>query len=340
MQLELKDLKEQRLKERNYEPYICWTCGKSFIEDYREDKGSVKKKVPRFCSRKCSCSYSSRSQDQTKIKSAKCSVCGNLKEINIHRSTRNFVCNDCKYTKKRKHKFKKDSEENLKSQKHNHNNIDKRYLYPDTSILGRFERSKFYLQKSVYLQRIGFDFENLNWECEFFKIRNLLYIEYYEKKKSGLELSKLFNFKSWEVPAKMLRLFGFNKIRSHKESSINSYVTGRNNLSTSKEINKRSNYQFKHGWAETQFGKFYYRSGYELNLINLLSSKNVRFTCNEFKINYLSSIDNLTHVGYPDFYLPDYNLIIETKNKVNFDYVDLSDRYRVIKKKKFGLYYY
>lgn len=76
---------------------------------------------------------------------------------------------------------------------------------------------------------------------------------------------------------------------------------------------------------------FFYRSSYELELSKFLESKNINFTLNKFKIKYKSSKDESFHFGFPDFYLPDFKLIIETKNLENFDETDLNDRYLSLK---------
>lgn len=57
------------------------------------------------------------------------------------------------------------------------------------------------------------------------------------------------------------------------------------------------------------------RSGYELQLYNYLVSKGIRFEYESIEIKYIST-DNKQHVYNPDFYLPDYNLILEVKPKM------------------------
>lgn len=294
--------------------YICESCGKHFNGDWRNP--ASRHTPPRFCSNECSHrrNFSQESKEKTAAVLRKRSLERKgvkLKGNEILEDLRNL--NKNYYSEKRKFEKKKK---------------EKKYKYPENCVLGRFERSLAYERKPDNLIRLGFDF-NGRFEDEFFKVRNLLYKVYYEEKKSILEMVDIFGFKSPVTPPHMLQLFGLNKRRNLKEGIINSYVQGRSEPS----FPSIGNYQFKHGWIDTQFGKFYYRSSYELNLINYLINKNIRFTCNEFKITYLSSKDNLIHAGYPDFYLPDYNLIVETKNKSLLDEIDLKDRYERIKEK-------
>ena len=306
---EIDRIKENRLKERNYESYICWTCGNPFIEDYRKDKKSVKKEEPRFCCRECANKYSSDCIDQNKTKLIECTICHELKEANIHCSSENFVCNECKENKKKEKR-------NIKN-----NILHISYKYSEDCILGRFERSQAYKQKSVNLQKLGFNFENSNWEEEFFRIRNLLYKMYYEEEQSILMIQKYFGFCFTRTVTDMLKLFGFFKIRNFSEGIRLSFKKGRNT-----PIKKHSDI-YNHGWISTPYGEFYYRSNYELSLINFLVNHKIEFTCNKEYLSYISSEDKGEHTAYPDFYLPKYNVLIETKNRHNFKEQNLIDRY-------------
>ena len=272
------------------------------------------------------------------VKVIECTICHELKEVNIHRSSKNFICEDCKERKKSEIKRTrwhysiegnenilnlKDFEKILKAFKIKvGNNVLKiPYIYPKNCVLGRFERSQIYKQKSINLQKSGFDFSNYNWEEEFFKVRNLLYKVYYEDKKSILMIKDLFNLKSTRTVTDLLKLFGFSKIRNLSEGVRLAFKEGRNTPVV------KSSKIFNQGWVETLYGKFYYRSSYELSLINFLTERGIEFICNKIYFSYLSSIDNLEHTAFPDFYLPKYNLYIETKNDCNFKEQDLSDRY-------------
>lgn len=57
------------------------------------------------------------------------------------------------------------------------------------------------------------------------------------------------------------------------------------------------------------------RSSYELQLYNYLISSNIKFEYESIEIKYIST-DNKQHVYTPDFYLSDYNLILEVKPKI------------------------
>ena len=341
---EIDRIKENRLKEKNYEPYICLTCGNPFTEDYRKDIRGVKKEEPRFCCQPCAAKYSSSCIDQNKTKLVECTICHELKEVNVHASSINFICDECKTNQIQKEKEekikliykntqkslpvnikdsldKKVKRSSIKKNTFKNKVLNIPYLYSEDCILGRFERSRTYKQKSDNLRKIGFNFDNLNWGEEFFKARNLLYKVYYEEKQSILMLKEYFNLKSTRTVTDLLHLFGFSKTRNNSEGVRLAFKEGRNT-----PLNEYSDI-YNQNWIDTPYGKFFYRSNYELSLIKFLVERNIEFTCNKTHISYISSEDNEEHSGYPDFYLPKYNVLIETKNRHNFEEQNLIDRY-------------
>ena len=318
--------------------FICENCGKEFTEDYRKSLRPIKKEEPRFCSRSCACSYSSNTQDQTKRKPIECSICHELKEVNIHCSSKSFICDDCKrkngfLDSKKRSKIKRIL--NKKNFEFTEENFQKEYKsflernaykYPGNSILGKFERSQPFKLKLPTLKKLGFNFEK-NWEEEFFRIRNILYDIYFREKKSLTYMRNIFgiNLNSNTVK-KYMRLFGFLKLRNPSEETRTRFLTG--DIS----INSPENSKYKVGWYKYNNNEFYYRSSYELKMIEALLKNNIKFECNSFKIKYYDSSIGVRRVGFPDFYLPDYNLIIETKSDYFYDEKNLDDRYVEIKK--------
>lgn len=308
-------LKQQRLKERNYESYICLTCGNSFIEDFRIDPNAILKEEPRFCCKECSTKYSSNCLDRTQTKQVECTICHKLKEAPMNTSLEWFVCDECK--EKQKKEEKRNNENSI---------LHVSYRYPKDCILGRFERSLAYKTKSPNLQKLGFNFNNFNWEEEFWKCRNTLYTLYYEKKYSLPMIRKTFGFIYDRTSKDYLILFGFTKFRSLSESIKIAYQEERLQLS------EKENNVFYQGWYKLKTGEeYFYRSSYELETIKFLEARNIKFTLNKFHINYDSSEDNQSHNGYPDIFLPEYNLIIEIKSLKGFNEKNLNDRYKIIK---------
>ena len=147
---------------------------------------------------------------------------------------------------------------------------------------------------------------------------------YYEEEQSILMIQKRFGFCFTRTVTDMLKLFGFFKIRNLTEGGRLAFRLGRNN-----PAERKSPKIYNHGWIDTPYGEFYYRSNYELSLINFLVEHNLPFTCNKEYLSYVSSKDQGEHTAYPDFYIPEHDLLIEVKN--DHSYVEqeqnLIDRY-------------
>ena len=156
MKENVSNYKEEKENQNSNKTYYCLFCNKPFTEDYRKDK----KGEPKFCCKKCDRTYSSHQLDQTKTKLIECTICHELKEVNIHCSPINFICEECK--EKQKKEEKRNNENSV---------LHIPYKYPENCVLGKFERSKAYKQKSINLIKMGFDFDDFNWEEEFFRIQ-------------------------------------------------------------------------------------------------------------------------------------------------------------------------
>ena len=80
------------------------------------------------------------------------------------------------------------------------------------------------------------------------------------------------------------------------------------NLSENSNCYKRS----KSG----HYGGFFYRSSYELTFIKYCIENNIKIVSaetKEFRVRYLKEDKGTYHYYYPDFYLPEYDMLIEVK---------------------------
>lgn len=304
-----KEREEQKVLEKVSIPldkfYTCETCGKSFNIDYRKCKRNT---LPRFCSRECANrrNFSQESKNKT-----------------AYAAIKNFL-------KKKDIDFNENSD--LETLKRLRDKNQKSYRYPRKCILGKFERSLPYTSKSKILRNLGFDFEK-DWEDEFFRIRNLLYNLYYKEQLSFSQIREKFNIKSNVSSVhSYFNLFGLLKVRSLSEEIRLRFLKGDIILNTPDKS------FFIHGWYYSKINQesFYYRSSYELQLMKILDLHKIRYDCNHFKITYFDSRLNTIRTGFPDFFLPDYNLVIETKGRIFYDEVNLSDRFEVLRKLGYG----
>lgn len=81
----------------------------------------------------------------------------------------------------------------------------------------------------------------------------------------------------------------------------------REKMSKRQHVNSQGRIQYV-----SKSGKVYYmRSSWEIKFAKYLDAKNIRYTYEGLKIPY--SFQNKVYHYYPDFYLPDYNLVLEVK---------------------------
>lgn len=288
----------------------CQTCGELFYKDYRKDLYRI---PPRFCSEYCAKKHATIfSKNLTKI--VYCKNCNKPVEVGIHCSS-NYICKDCK-KKIRKNVSKKVNLLNKKI-----------YEFSEESELGRFERSQAYKQKSKNLEKLGFDF-TAPLSQEYFKLKSLLTDLYIKEELSTLCIKEMYDIPSTLTVPNFLRLCNI-PIRSLKDASFIGIKAGR-----LKQLNSLDHIRnvYKCGYYEDIFKKKHYlRSSLEFDLAKKLDSLNLSFDT-EVEIEYLNSSDSRLHHGYPDFYLPKYNLFIETKGSCFYDEQNLKDRAEAIAK--------
>lgn len=283
---------------------VCQVCGTLFYKDWRSWKSSNLKDPPRFCSQRCSSIFSSHASPKDAKKIIFCKGCNTLKEVSLHASS-NCLCKDCQEKRR----------------------VNKRrtYLYPENTPLGKFERSQIYKQKSINLKRLGFNF-NAPLDQEYSKLKDLLNTLYIKEGLSTLNIDKRYNIPAHNTIPQLLRLCDI-PVRTLKQASAMAIQKGR--LKPIKSLNRVTPY-YKQGYYRDKFGRDHYlRSSLEFSLAEKLDSLDLEFDT-EVEIDYISSLDSLFHKGYPDFYIPDYDLFIELKGKPFYDEQNLKDRSKSI----------
>ena len=84
---------------------------------------------------------------------------------------------------------------------------------------------------------------------------------------------------------------------------------------------------FKTGEHITWTGEtIIYRSSYELDLCLEFDQAHIRYKVEPFMVEYLDSKTKNIRFAIPDFYLPDYNVIIEVKSKFTLDKQNMLDK--------------
>lgn len=210
---------------------------------------------------------------------------------------------------------KEENKEFLKQQR------KEKYQFDEFSELGKFERSHLFIGKSKNLIKLGYNFNN-PIEEEYYKFKDKLEWLYHIEEKSIKEIMKEFNIPSERSISIIFNRFGI-KPRSLLEAAKISAEKAELNIIPSNS----GGYQHTNGSIKIGDKVFYYRSSYELEMLKFLQNQNINFELNIQKIFYKDSKANKLRYGFPDFYLPDYQLFIEMKNTYNYDEQNLKDRY-------------
>lgn len=179
----------------------------------------------------------------------------------------------------------------------------------------------------------GFDLKkigSLDICKEYYRVKELLLKEYFDNKLSPSDIAIKYNYnKTSENILHLLKSFKI-KTRNLSESEINALL---NNKLNGKIKNKKTKYQFKHGWHTTWNGKnIYYRSSYELKFAKKLDSKKIDYECEYFRIKYWDSLKLMYRVAIPDFYVKKDNILYEIKSKITFNKQNVIDKFNEYKK--------
>jgi len=276
--------------------FTCEYCGKLFNVDWRK----YKKGVPRFCSKKCSSGYSRKRMPDSK--ELECPTCHVLFRAPTSASNKSLCpsCGALKQAEKRREP-----------------------LYPENTLLGKFVRSGSYIQKTRTLELLGFDFDNPNVESEFLKVQKFLVNEYELKHKSSDAIEKELGLYQGALSYRGLDLFGIVK-RSQSDSVSLSFM---NADPQARVTSYDAGYH-----TDWQGNSHYLRSSFEFDLARDLDSRKVKYETEVIRIRYFDTQKGIFRTGVPDFYLPDYSMIIEVKSSYFYDYVNLQDREKELRR--------
>jgi hypothetical protein len=154
---------------------------------------------------------------------------------------------------------------------------------------------------------------------EYDRCVNIIHEEYYDNHMSIPALTEKYGITDiGTFGAYLKNSLGF-KLRSKSDSLSNSFLVGRNEPRTSTV--------YKCGWHDTWNGKrYFYRSSYELDYCIELDAKQINYEMETLKFLYWDTQLCKTRTTIPDFYLPDYNHIIEIKSNWTYDKQNILDR--------------
>ena len=350
--------------------YICEYCGKEFTEDYRVDINSIRKSLPRFCSRKCATSYSYSHIPSNKYKTATCSVCGGTYQVKNHATTKNVICKSCKernHSKSLQQDVLKLININFQptasiiniQEKFIEGNLSRYQYYNQLSKLPAdtiplekrmvdFFSSSSFLHRTGVLSKLGFNYEKDLIE-EYYRIRNILTQEYSVLKNSVKHIEDSFRMGRGSLSPVYLYYFGIQK-RTASESAKLTFSRSDNikkaflnrplpeKGSNINRVGKVNN--FKEGYHIAWDGsKIYLRSSYEFDFVKVLDKFKVDFI-SEYSFYYYDNSLQKVRKGYPDFYFPKSNILLEVKSCRFYNPTNLKDRAVEANRKGIDFYVY
>lgn len=299
-------------------PRICKCCGKEFSYDWRKDIHTRKNSFLEYCSLACSNKITSLKSKNLK-KELICPVCGKsyITSLNTPKNSKCFSCR--KENKKNIIKNNKKTKRKLKS-----------YKYDKGSLLGIFERSRLFIQKSASLSKLGFNFENSLWEEEYLKVQKFLITEYEINLKSANQIEKEYGITQGLLTTRLLKYFNIKKRNASEANSLSIFTNEKRLISDP---------LYHSGHYKDWEGKDHYlRSSYEFDFARLLDQKKIHYETEILRIRYFDKENNVFKTGIPDFYLPDKNVFVEIKSNYFYNHIDLQYRKEELKRLGFKFY--
>ena len=293
---------KMKLSENDYykKPKYCKECGK--IIPYN-------KKSNEFCCRSCSASYNNKLRKKS---STKRNISEKEKLSNLARQHNRLL-------------------------KTKYSGLSIREISPGCcTVCGKFECKdefceKHNFQQLIGLTKVGLDASKIGTEdikSEFNRIKDLIYSEYWDSRKSVLEIIEEHKF---NISSKtMYNIFEYLEIprRDHSDCQKISLLSGRRNIM---ETDKQS-FPWKCCYHTTWNGEsVFLRSSYELDYAKDLDNSKIVYKVEQIRVEYFDSILNQVRVAVPDFYLPETNEIVEIKSDFTLDIQEMLDKFEAYK---------
>ena len=160
---------------------------------------------------------------------------------------------------------------------------------------------------------------------EFERIRNILIKDYVNKELSLEEVSKKYKHNNIRNFSKILNSLDIKR-RSLSQGGVFSYKNFKHKLRKPYKCYKSG---YHNTWMKT---KVFYRSGYELKYCKYLDKRKINYEMETLRILYFDNQLQKERVSIPDFYLKDYNTIVEIKGKYTYNEQNIKDRFKEYKK--------
>lgn len=261
----------------------------------------------RFCCKKCAMSWSTKFDNKKETKWLKCYICGKDIEVNKRSSPTQVKCDICKSKNNpKKPKFCKVCGQ------------IKPCLRPDICKKNQII--------PTLVKYFGFNEDKIGTievYKEFDRIKNLLIEDYWNYKLSVPEMVEKYHHKNSGSFHRILKTMDIKK-RNFSEAGVNLYSQGKRDIIP--------NNFYKYGWHTTWNNKqIFYRSSYELEFAIKLDDDRIDYEVEKLRILYWDTQKLHQRVAIPDFYLPNYGMIIEVKSNWTYDEQNMKDKFKSYK---------
>ena len=297
---------------------ICEQCGNEHDGSY----GSG-----RFCSKKCARGFSgsnrtieSRKKTAVSVSKEHEHICPKCGKLFMHKGTGKALCDECKIKPIR-------VQERTKIQKNIKDTIVVSYCKYCGAEKGkclRPEICKHYQLLPKMIKYFGFDQNTLGsieFYAEYDRVVNFVYDLYWNQKMSIQQIKEYVNYPS-SAGALSHFLYKIIPIRNLSQSVQNAIAVGRLKLSAIETA------QFKTGFHKTWQNKtIFFRSSYEEDYCKELDVLKIPYDVETLIIEYYDSQQKHMRFAFPDFYLPEQNLIVEVKSAFTIDVQNMKDKF-------------
>lgn len=178
---------------------------------------------------------------------------------------------------------------------------------------------KKYIGNIILFQKLGICDSNMQIANE--KALDILKTEYFDKLMTLDEIKDKYGIRLNTAH------FFFKKngvdLRTWAESQLNAIMSGRRVLS-----NNNSNFKYcKCGYHTTWDDKqVYLRSSNEFRYAEKLDEQKILYEVEKVKIPYFDTVKNKNRIAIVDFYLTEFNMLVEIKSTFTFDIQNMKDR--------------
>ena len=173
------------------------------------------------------------------------------------------------------------------------------------------------------LEKFGFDKSKIGTEeiiNEFYRVRDIIEIEYKVNRITEKELKEKYNYKSGSA--------NFHKIlHSLNIETLNSSIANKISISLGRLNPGFDHVHFKEYLHNSWEGNIYHlRSSYEEIYANELDRNKIKYDYENLRIKYWDSQKQEYRSAIPDFYLINENMIVEIKSSYTLDKQNMIDK--------------